>query len=166
MTSFLGFGEVAGMFRDMDNSLAAAERQLITKVARDGKQMAKDTFGHAQPGWEPLETSWTMRTHEEHAGDIAAAGFAGIDTPLVVTGSLRDSVKSTRGDTWAEIGTNDVRMPVHELGAPNPLPGHEDIPARPVFGPLAKKIHDSLPKEVTNAYRVVLGTPSGETVIK
>lgn len=64
------------------------------------------------------------------------------DQPLVVTGSLRDSVEEFTSDYVGGIGTRDPRMPPLECGFVNPKTG-VSTPPRPVF---STALRESLPE--------------------
>ncbi len=162
----LEFGAISleEMAKEMEiakKQLKVQERALMVNLARNSQKMAKAMFGTPYAEW-PLLSDWTIRTHEEHEAEILSHGRIPPDTPLLVTGKLRDSVRRKSGQTWAETGTNDERMLVHEFGAPNhPVPrgGHTPaaIPPRPVFKRVAEDMHDRMGKEVDGTIGRVFG---------
>ena len=106
-------------------------RELVHGLEASAKlveKTAKGEFGEYQPHvgrfneWAALAPS----TLEHHAA------MGANDTPLLVTGTLRDSVKHavSREHLEAAVGSADERMIWQEIGT-------ERIPPRPVLGPAA-----------------------------
>lgn len=110
--------------------MAAAEenalRAGLKKCAQAIEKTAREEIGTYQPevgpfnAWPALEDS-TIKQHER-----MGAG----DTPLLVTGELRDTLGYQVEGNKAVIGSTSDLMVYQELGTPT-------IPPRPVLGPAA-----------------------------
>lgn len=118
--------------------LALESRAVAEFVAKKGaeeiKETAKGMIGFYQqeiknfPAWPDLAES----TEREKA----AMGYHP-DAPLLASGEMRDSFKSTVEVTptgaTAVVGTDDIKMVWHEEGTF--LNGKLHVPSRPVMGP-------------------------------
>ncbi|MCE5387802.1 MAG: hypothetical protein K0041_04380 [Acidithiobacillus sp.] len=144
----------------LQKELAQAQHNLVKNLAEDGQKTAKGMFGVYQPGWAPLAKR-TLETHEANAGTILGE-FPTTNTPLFVTGHLRDSVKKTVQKNESAVGTDDEVMLTQEFGAPNPWSGAQDIPARPVFEPTAHQVYDRMSEHVKKTVGVVFKHGKGD----
>ena len=150
MLSPKGMGkELAKLKKELEKS----QHDLVKNLAADGQKTAKGMFGEYQPGWAPLAER-TLKTHEQNAASILGE-FPTTDTPLFVTGHLRDSVKKTVQKNESAVGTDEEAMLTQEFGAPNPWPNAKPIPPRPVFEPTAHQVYDRMPEHVKKTVGVV-----------
>ena len=119
---------------------AAAELEAAYEVAMEASAIlveatAKAEIGHYQreemgpfEEWAELKDA-TKQTHVQAIVDGEAAPDAGENTPLLVKGDLRDSIKHESGARQFVVGSESEIMVYQELGTP------EGIPPRPVLGP-------------------------------
>jgi hypothetical protein len=133
MKEYKSFGAFA---RAMER--AAAELDLAYAAAMETgailvETAAKEEFGHYQredmgelTPWAELKDA-TKQAHIQAIVDGEAADDAGENTPLLVTGDLRDSIKSESGPREFAVGSESEIMVWQEEGTP------EGIPPRPVL---------------------------------
>lgn len=119
---------------------AAAELEAAYEVAMEASAIlveatAKAEIGHYQreemgpfEEWAELKDA-TKQAHVQAIVDGEAAPDAGENTPLLVKGDLRDSIKHESGARQFVVGSESEIMVYQELGTP------EGIPPRPVLGP-------------------------------
>ncbi len=157
MLSLKGMGKE---LKALEKELAKAQHDLVKNLAADGQKTAKGMFGVYQTGWAPLAER-TLKTHEQNAASILGE-FPTTDTPLFVTGDLRDSVKKTVQKNESAVGTDDEVMLTQEFGAPNPWAGANPIPPRPVFEPTAHQVYDRMPEHVKRTVGVVFKHGKGD----
>ena len=144
----------------LKKELEKSQHDLVKNLAVDGQKTAKGMFGVYQSGWAPLAER-TLKTHEQNSASILGE-FPTTDTPLFVTGGLRDSVKTTVQKNESAVGTNDEVMLTQEFGAPNPWAGAAPIPPRPVFEPTAHQVYDRMPEHVKKTVGVVFKHGKGD----
>lgn len=97
-----------------------------TAKAEIGHYQREDMGPFAQ--WDELKAA-TKRAHARAIEKGEAASDAGEDTPLLLTGELRDSLKHESTARQFVVGSESQIMVYQELGTP------EGIPPRPVLGP-------------------------------
>lgn len=119
---------------------AAAELEVTYAVAMEAGALlveatAKAELGHYQredmgpfEEWAELKDA-TKQQHIQAIVDGEAAPDAGENTPLLVKGDLRDSIKHDSGAKQFIVGSESEIMVYQELGTP------EGIPPRPALGP-------------------------------
>lgn len=135
MKTYQSFGAFA---RAMER--AAAELEVAYATAMEAgavlvEATAKAEFGHYQreemgpfEEWAELKDA-TKQQHIQAIVDGEAAPDAGENTPLLVKGDLRDSIKHDSGERHFIVGSESEIMVYQELGTP------EGIPPRPALGP-------------------------------
>lgn len=102
----------------------------LVKAAEDELDAAEDAYDKEQTvlgtPWKPLSPV-TIRKK-------------GHDTILVETGDMRDSGFVDEGDDEVRVGFSDWKVPIHEFGT-------EDIPARPIVGPMRRDLRHNRLKD-------------------
>lgn len=119
---------------------AAAELEVAYEVAMEAgailvEATAKAEIGHYQreemgpfEEWAELQDA-TKQQHIQAIVDGEAAPDASENSPLLVKGDLRDSIKHESDARQFVVGSESEIMVYQELGTP------EGIPPRPVLGP-------------------------------
>lgn len=107
----------------------------IVQAAEDELEAAEEAYDKEETvlgtPWKPLSPV-TIRQK-------------GHDTILVETGDMRDSGFVDEGDDEVRVGFSDWKVPIHEFGT-------EDIPARPIVGPMRTDLrHDRLSDTVAES---------------
>ena len=151
--------------KQMRSEVRKQTRQMMRQLAVETAVTAKGLFGHYQEGkveWDKL-SPYTLRQAKRQR-QLAQNGRSG-DSPLLVTGELRDSVQYANGADWAAAGTNSEIMVLQEFGGPNPMQGAADIPPRPVFEPTAYIMYDKLPEAVKKNFNVVFKSGKGSMAV-
>lgn len=143
MKELKDFGTVLSM--DIHNTV----KRTMASTATLAEFKAKAKFGHYQPGWKELSDA-TLWEHSIYFGARGGSPTGTSDSPLLLTGELRDSVQSSSDDMSAEVGTDNPKMPVHELG-------DGSTPARPVFGPLIDEMEPFMQGLVDDAVLLEMG---------
>jgi hypothetical protein len=134
MKTYKSFGAFA---RAMER--AAAELEVAYAVSMEAgavlvEATAKAEFGHYQredmgpfEEWAELKDA-TKQQHTQAIVDGEAAPDAGENTPLLVKGGLRESIKHEASARQFIVGSESEIMVYQELGTA------EGIPPRPVLG--------------------------------
>jgi hypothetical protein len=127
--------EAAAFYRE---SAARCEEELATvvvTVVERAEVLARNFIGHEQDGWpmawEPLSTATTDGFRHELGFWVIGKeelGFGGAESPLLRTGTLRDSIDSNAVGLFGEVGSNEKSALYNELGTPGAL---YPIPPRP-----------------------------------
>ncbi len=125
---------------------------FVGKVAKTSEGLAKGMIGHYDNGadWPALDRNVTVKIHQAIMNKSADWPFATADTPLYRTGALLRSIESEAGDDYADVGTDDPVMALHELGI--------GVPARPIFQPVADKMGALVQGLLDEAVMEVIGT--------
>jgi len=102
---------------------------------------AKDLIGVPKPEWPPLKPSTIARKD-------------GVNTPLLETGEMRDSISWNSDQHEGYVGTDNTKMVWQEFGTSR-------IPPRPVLGLAAAqnegKVEKIVEREVARAITAALG---------
>ncbi len=131
--------EVTALHNGLDRAA-----QLIEKTAKAEIGTYQDEAGPF-PAWAPLSDA----TETEKA----KSGYP-VDSPLLRTGEMRDSIKHETDGLEAIVGATDKKMEYHEFGT-------NTIPARPVIGPAAYRNKEKIKKLLgTAAVEGILGKTS------
>lgn len=120
------------------NAATRCEEELATvvvTVVERAETLARGYIGHEQDGWpmawEPLSSA-TVDGFRHWRGFWVLGkedlGFGGAESPLLRTGTLRDSIDSNVVGLWGEVGSNEKRALYNELGTPG---ADYPIPPRP-----------------------------------
>jgi HK97 gp10 family phage protein len=123
---FDSFADIAIHFATLGVAVAEVNHHAVEKAALMIENSAKAELGNYQPAtgpfneWAPL-TDATLKTHESY-------GMG--DTPLLLTGQLRDSIQHEVSGMEAIIGTKMEIGEYQEVGT-------SKIPPRPFMGPAA-----------------------------
>lgn len=107
----------------------------IVQAAHDELEAAEEAYDKEETvlgtPWKPLSPV-TIRKK-------------GHDTILVEEGDMRDSGFVEEGDDVVKVGFSDWKVPIHEYGT-------EDIPPRPIVGPMRTDLrHDRLSEAVAES---------------
>lgn len=131
---------LADVFRVGNEEVA---RYVMQQYAEKTVEVAQAIIRGDKPNdWDALWNEgrelfkWTPEFAEPDSGLRVRQVRRGSDHPLYDTGELHDSIrvtKLTRRQFW--VGSDHPGARTHEEGGINPLPGHEDIPARPFLLP-------------------------------
>lgn len=134
MKEYKSFGAFA---RAMERAAAELETAYATSMEAGAilvEASAKTEFGHYQrenmgefAPWDELKDA-TKQQHIQAIVDGEAAPDAGENTPLLVKGDLRESIKHEAGPKEFVVGSESEIMVYQEIGTP------EGIPPRPVLG--------------------------------
>jgi len=156
----LKLGDMDGKIKELRDKFHKAQRSMMRDLANESSVYAKSLFGNPQPSWPPLAQR-TLKTHAQNAQSIIAAGGNPPNTPLLVTGELRDTVERSYGQTWAAAGSDSPVMLFQELGGPNPEANAQPIPPRPVFQLTQIEMGKRLPEIVRKNFDPIFGGSSG-----
>jgi hypothetical protein len=131
----------------MEADIRLAEEVAVVKACKVVSKTAKNLIGHENPFWPALKPETIAR--KAHG-----------NTPLLETGSMRDSIEwdAPHHDgnvTYGDVGSDNPKAVWHELGT-------KHIPPRSFLGQAAMgkehEITEMMAKEVTKA--MVLGGPN------
>jgi phage gpG-like protein len=103
MAGVMNLLEAAARFAATEAAVREAEHAALEAAAELVKNRAKGYIGHPHDWWAPL-TDETLKSKD------------GVNSPLLETGQLRDSIESTVEFPSAYVGSNDERALWHELG--------------------------------------------------
>lgn len=137
-----GFADFARHLATRLPAVEAAQRVALAVIAEKIEERAKAKIGDYQaqsgpfPGWAPLAESTVY--------DKTRKGYAPPDSPLLRTGDLRASYAHSLDGLQAVIGSPLQLAVWQELGT-------QHIPPRPVVGPAAFEMRDSILKGVIYA---------------
>jgi phage gpG-like protein len=129
--SVLSLAEFAAELVVADHNLKVAETEVITAACAMVAERAKDIIGVPQPGWPPLSPE-TLK-HKD-----------GINSPLLETGELRDSITWNSDDQEGYVGTNDPKGRWQEFGTSR-------IPPRSFLGAAAIQMECEIDKMAERA---------------
>jgi len=134
MKEYKSFGAFARAIERAAAELEAAYATAMEAGALVVEAAAKAEFGHYQredmgpmTPWEELKDA-TKWQHNMAIVNGEAADDAGENTPLLVTGDLRESIKHETEPKAFVVGSESEIMVYQEVGTP------EGIPPRPVLG--------------------------------
>jgi hypothetical protein len=133
LRTFNSLNSFAAHLLSRDVAVAYALATGLETVARRIRDTAKGELGEYQPevehfnAWAQLAPD-TMAHHIQVIVDGDAAPDAGENTPLLLTGGLRESIKSEVGHNEAVIGSEADEGVWMELGT-------DRAPPRPFLGP-------------------------------
>jgi HK97 gp10 family phage protein len=103
----MDFAEAAAMFAGMVGHMEPGKAEGLEKAAKMIEEKAKAAIGTHEYGWPPLTAQTIARK-------------ANGDTPLLETGTMRDSIEHTLvSSSEAEVGSNDPVAEYQELGTPS-----------------------------------------------
>jgi HK97 gp10 family phage protein len=126
-------------------ALAAAEAEALAKSCQLLSTAAKDLIGVPKPEWPPLKPETLARKD-------------GVNTPLLETGEMRDSIAWNSDQHEGYVGTDNMKMVWQEFGTSR-------IPPRPVLGLAAAqnegKVEKIAEREVARAINAALGGVGG-----
>jgi phage gpG-like protein len=103
MAGVMNLLEAAARFAATEAAVKEAEHAVLEAAAKMVEAKAKALIGVPHDFWAPL-TDETLRRKD------------GVNSPLLETGQMRDSIESTVEFPSAYIGSNDDRAVWHELG--------------------------------------------------
>ena len=110
--------EGAAAFADAAEAVEEKKKKIIEVACGIVEQRAKSIIGVPHPYWPPLSAETLKRKD-------------GVNTPLLETGELRDSIEHTvESEERGHVGSNNDKAVWHELGTSR-------IPARPFLLPAA-----------------------------
>jgi len=139
--SVLSLLEAAAAMKAIQKDIALAEQVIVGRAAimiRDS--IRNQVIGHEHSYWQPLAAS----TLAEKAAN----------TPLLETGSFRNSIGASIGIREARVGTNDFRGPYFEFGT-------SKMPPRPFLWPgwmaVEKDVLRMAGQEMRHAFRALGG---------
>jgi phage gpG-like protein len=107
--SVFSLAEFAAKLVASDVNLKVAETEVIAKGCAMVAERAKDIVGVPQSGWPPLSPETLKRKN-------------GINTPLLETGELRDSITWNSDATEGYVGSNNPKAIWQELGTSRGIP--------------------------------------------
>jgi hypothetical protein len=107
-------------------SMEASALIVQASAVAEFGQYQREEMGDFTP-WAELKDA-TKQQHIQAIVDGEAAPDAGENTPLLVKGGLRESIKHETGPKEFVVGSESAIMVYQELGTP------EGIPPRPVLG--------------------------------
>lgn len=165
MAKSVSMGGMSSEIKKMRAEIRKQTRAMMRLLAAETLATAKGIFGHYQTGavnWPKL-ANYTLNDFVRNQ-KLAEYGRSG-DSPLLVTGGLRDSVESSYGWNWAAAGSKSPIMVIQEFGGPNSMNGAADIPPRPVFEPTAYIMYDRLPKIVNQEFRTVFKNSGSDVYV-
>ncbi len=118
---------MAAKLAAVDIETRLAEKIALAKAAALVRTNARDAIGNPFNGygWPPLAESTLARK--------------ALNTPLLETGELRDSIEITVGDRTAWVGSNNDKAVWHELGT-------NRVPARSFLAKAAIESEDAIHK--------------------
>ena len=133
MKTYQSFGAMARAFERISLEMDAGFAVAMEKSAVLVETAAKAEIGHYQredmgpfSPWPELQES-TKRAHAFAIADGRAAPDAGINTPELVTGKMREDIGHVSTPEGFEVGGDEI-LKFQELGTSR-------IPPRPVLGP-------------------------------
>jgi hypothetical protein len=133
MKEYKSFGALARAFERAAGELEGAYATVMEAGALIVEATAKAEFGHYQRddmgpngAWEELQDA-TKQAHLQAIVDGDAAPDAGMNTPLLVKGELREKVHHETEPKSFVVGSESKIMEYQELGTPR------GIPPRPVL---------------------------------
>jgi hypothetical protein len=134
MKTYKSFGAFARAMERAAAELDAAYAASMEAGAIIVEAAAKAEFGHYQredmgpmTPWEELKEATKWR-HSMAIVDGIAAPDAGYNTPLLITGELRESIQHEAGAKEFVVGSESPIMEGQELG------NERGLPPRPVLG--------------------------------
>jgi hypothetical protein len=95
---------------------------VVETICTRGAVAARELIGHEQDGWPPLSGATVYGFRHPRAGWITGRlelGYGGFESPLLRTGSMRDSVSFVASGLVGEVGSDDKRALFNELGTPS-----------------------------------------------
>jgi HK97 gp10 family phage protein len=129
--SVFSLAEFAAKLVASDGSLKAAEHDVIAKGCAMVAERAKDMIGVPQPGWATLAPETLKRKD-------------GVNTPLLETGELRDSITWNADAHEGYVGSNDKKAIFQELGTSR-------MPPRSFLGAAAVQMESDIDKMADRA---------------
>jgi phage gpG-like protein len=127
-------------------ALDAGSADAIAKSCAMLSHASKDLIGVPKPEWPPLKPSTIARKD-------------GVNTPLLETGEMRDSIAWNSDQHEGYVGTDNMKMVWQEFGT------SRGIPPRPVLGLAAAqnegKVEKIAEREVARAINAALGGVGG-----
>lgn len=153
MKTYKSFGALAREFERNLLRLDARYEITMAECAVAVEATAKGMFGHYpdEPSWPQL-SDMTMEHHAEVISQGRAAPDAGVNTPLLLTGALRDSVAHQSSQYEFVVGSPSKIMVDMELGTSR-------IPARPVLAP---SLYHNIPTITAALGTMIESTLAGE----
>lgn len=127
MRQYSSFGAFANHLQRLAVTIPEVTHEMVKSGAKEIEETAKGMIGFYQtdiapyPDWAPLT--------EKYEAEKVAAGFEP-DAPLLRSGEMQKSVRSTAEGNEAATGSNDKVLEYHEFGT-------DKMPPRPVLGPAA-----------------------------
>jgi len=94
----------AGMLMEAFVLLPAAEAEAMEKAAKLLEAESKRLIGFPQPSWPPL-------------ADVTIANKDGVNSPLLDTGEMQDSITHNSDRHEAYIGSDNKKLLFHEFGS-------------------------------------------------
>ncbi len=145
----MNFTSLASFAAHLESAAIAQAMQVqsgLDRVAEHIKKTAKGKLGEYQDAvehfdeWAPLADA-TVQHHVQVIVDGEAASDAGPNTPLLLTGEMRDSIGKEVHPGEAIIGSTADEAVYQELGT-------DKIPPRPFLGPAAVESEDVIREEI------------------
>jgi phage gpG-like protein len=130
--SVLSLAEFAAKLIASDVNLKAAETEVIAAACAMVAERAKDIVGVQQSGWAPLSPETLKRKD-------------GVNTPLLETGEMRDSIAWNSDDQEGYVGSNNKKAFWQELGT------SRGIPPRSFLGATAIQMEGEIDKMADRA---------------
>jgi hypothetical protein len=110
MAGFMNLAEAAARFAAAAVDIELAKHAALEEACTLVEERAKGLIGHPNSHWAPL-ASETLRRKD------------GINTPLLETGEMRDSIEHTVVDSnHGYVGSNDDKAVFQELGTSRGIP--------------------------------------------
>ncbi|TCG09361.1 hypothetical protein BZM27_06055 [Paraburkholderia steynii] len=134
---FNSFSAFANHLQKLAVTTPEVTHEMVKSGAKEIEDTAKGMIGFYQTDIAPYPT-WAPLSEKYEAAKVAA-GFEP-DAPLLRTGEMQKSIRSTAERNEAATGSNDKVLEYHEFGTPN-------MPPRPVLGPAA---HHSTPRIISS----------------
>jgi len=109
MPSVFSLVEFAARMEAAAHDTEVAKHEIIEEACRMVAGKAKSLIGVPHSFWPPLQPK-TLRRKD------------GVNTPLLETGELRDSIEWTAEETVGYVGSNNDKAVWHELGTSRGIP--------------------------------------------
>lgn len=127
--------EAAAFYEDAAGRCEGELADVVVTVVERAAALARGFIGSEHPGWlfgwEPLSSATVDGFRHAYGFWVMGKedlGFGGAESPLLRTGTLRDSIESRALGLYGEIGSDEKRALYNEMGTPGAL---YPVPPRP-----------------------------------
>ena len=132
MAGIMNLVEAAARFGAAEADLEAARAPMLAAACQMVAHKAKDLIGVPHGWWPPLASETLVRKD-------------GVNTPLLETGEMRDSIEWNADEKHGYVGSNDDKAVFQELGTSRGIPPRSFLGAAAALeGPAVAKMMEKV----------------------